>query len=59
METKPLLNFGAGYVQRSLQDLPRQGTGFPWVMSFDYVSDAKIFRNGQVDDSALHFTPAA
>ena len=58
METKPLLNFGAGYVQRSLQDLPRQGTGFPWVMSFDYVSDEKIFRSGRVDDPALRFTPA-
>ena len=58
METRPLLNFGAGYVQRSLQDLPRQGLKYPWLMSFDYVSDAKIFRNGRVEDSALKFTHA-
>ncbi len=58
METRPLLNFGAGYVQRSLHDLPRQGLQYPWLMSFDYVSDAKIFRNGRVDDPALRFTHA-
>ena len=55
MKTEPLLNFGAGYVQRSLDKLPRQGTEFPWTMSWNYAADRKIFRDGRVDDPALHF----
>jgi monooxygenase len=57
IQTQPLLNFGAGYVQRSLADLPRQGDTFPWQMSFSYESDAKLFRKGKVADKHLHFTP--
>lgn len=55
MKTEPLLNFGAGYVQRSLDKLPRQGTEFPWTMSWNYAADRKIFRDGRVDDPALQF----
>ena len=55
METQPLLNFGAGYIQRSLEQLPRQGVQFPWSMSFNYAQDVKIFRKGRVDDPALKF----
>ncbi|GFD77526.1 flavin-binding monooxygenase [Tenacibaculum sp. KUL118] len=55
MKTQPLLNFGAGYIQRSLDKLPRQGMHFPWSMSFNYAEDVKIFRKGRVDDPALKF----
>lgn len=57
METDPLMNFGAGYVQRSLSLLPRQGKAYPWVMSWNYVADVKILRNGEVDHPALQFLP--
>lgn len=36
VETRPLLDFGAGYVQRALDSMPRQGPREPWVMSMDY-----------------------
>lgn len=55
LKTEPLLNFGAGYVQRSASTLPRQGTAFPWTMSWSYASDARVFRKGRVDDPALEF----
>ncbi len=55
METQPLLNFGAGYIQRSIDKLPRQGVSFPWSMSWNYAEDVKIFRKGRVDDPALKF----
>lgn len=58
MPTKPLLNFGAGYIQRSLDTLPRQGTAFPWTMSWNYASDCKIFRSGSVNHPALQFDKA-
>jgi len=57
MKTEPLLNFGAGYIQRSMDQLPRQGSGFPWSMSWNYAEDVRIFRRGRVDDPALHFLP--
>ena len=60
MPTRPLLDFGAGYIQRVLDNLPRQGPGAPWVMSMDYEADVKALRKGPVVDRYLHFTkPAA
>lgn len=58
IETRPLLDFGAGYIQRSLDTLPRQGADFPWETSFSYAADAKIFKRGAVDDPALQFSSA-
>jgi monooxygenase len=57
MSTQPLLNFGAGYVQRSASGLPRQGDTFPWLTSFHYSADAKLLRKGKVADKNLRFTP--
>ena len=57
MPTEPLLNFGAGYIQRSLHELPRQGDRFPWMASWNYFADVKIFRKGRINDPALHFLP--
>jgi len=54
--TRPLLDFGAGYVQRSLDQLPRQGLTAPWLMSMNYHADVKVLRNGPVVDPALRFS---
>lgn len=55
LTTQPLLNFGAGYIQRSLDVLPKQADTFPWSMSWNYGEDVKIFRKGKIDDPALQF----
>lgn len=57
-QTRPLLDFGAGYVKRALSALPRQGDGPPWVMTFDYFDDARLLRRGSIDDPALKFSPS-
>lgn len=57
MELRPLLDFGAGYVKRSVDHLPRQGDRFPWVMTFDYGEDAKMFRRGRVVEPELRLAP--
>lgn len=59
MPTRPLLDFGAGYVQRSVDSLPRQGLGYPWLTSMNYQADAKVLRGGPVEDSNLRFTSRA
>jgi cation diffusion facilitator CzcD-associated flavoprotein CzcO len=58
MPKRPLLDFGAGYVQRSLPELPRQGPSMPWLMSMNYHDDRKLLRDGDVADSHLHFEGA-
>jgi cation diffusion facilitator CzcD-associated flavoprotein CzcO len=55
MPTRPLLDFGAGYIKRALTDLPRQGSKYPWVMSMDYALDEKALRHGPVEDPNLRF----
>ncbi|MDV3124302.1 NAD(P)/FAD-dependent oxidoreductase [Mycobacterium sp. 21AC1] len=60
METRPLLDFAAGYVQRSVDELPRQGVVEPWLMTMNYGYDAEMLRNGPVEDPNLRFrAPAA
>ncbi len=55
MPTRPLLDFGAGYVQRVIDQLPRQGDRLPWLMSMNYHTDVKLLRADRVVDPELHF----
>ncbi|WP_085654154.1 MULTISPECIES: NAD(P)/FAD-dependent oxidoreductase [unclassified Pseudomonas] len=58
IETRPLLDFGAGYVKRALDGMPRQGPCEPWIMSMDYFRDVKLLRRGTVAEDCLKFTSA-
>jgi cation diffusion facilitator CzcD-associated flavoprotein CzcO len=53
---RPLLDFGAGYVQRSVHEWPRQGSRFPWSLAMNYAQDTKNLRHGAVADPALRFS---
>ena len=55
MPTRPLLDFGAGYVQRVIDTLPRRGMTAPWDVAMDYKVDEKNLRHGPVTDECLHF----
>jgi hypothetical protein len=59
MPTRPFLDFGAGYVQRAVDLLPRQGDRPPWRTSLNYASDAKLLRHMPVEDPDLHFSHSA
>ncbi len=54
--TRPLLDLAAGYVQRSVHELPRQGSRFPWSLAMSYAQDVQNLRRGPVEDPALHFS---
>jgi hypothetical protein len=56
---RPLLDFGAGYVRRSVHELPRQGSRFPWSLAMSYAADVKNLRHGDVEDPELHFSRRA
>lgn len=59
LPTRPLLDFGAGYVQRARARLPRQGPAPPWVMPWNYLADARLFRRAPLEDGHLRFLAAA
>jgi cation diffusion facilitator CzcD-associated flavoprotein CzcO len=52
---QPLLDFTSGYVQRSLQDFPKQGSKEPWRLRQNYVFDIRTIRRGPIDDGAMRF----
>lgn len=52
--TEPLLSFAAGYVQRSLAALPRQGARAPWRVHQNYLRDVRLYRRGRID-AAMRF----
>ena len=55
---RPLLDFSAGYVLRSLDKFPKQGTSGPWTVAMDYRSDLQRLRKAPVEDAALSFGTA-
>ena len=57
MPTRPLLNFGAGYVRRAVDRFPRQGTG-PWAINMSYRADVRMLRRAPLTDGVLRFLPA-
>jgi cation diffusion facilitator CzcD-associated flavoprotein CzcO len=59
MPTRPFLDFAAGYIQRAVDQLPRQGDRMPWLTSMSYSSDVKLLRADSVTDPELHLSRAA
>lgn len=55
---RPLLDFQAGYVLRSLDRLPKQGDRAPWYLAMNYFKDRRYLRKGPVVDEALEFFSA-
>ncbi|MFQ6145928.1 flavin-containing monooxygenase [Streptomyces seoulensis] len=59
MPTRPFLDFGAGYIQRAVDSLPRQGDRMPWLTSMDYRDDVRLLRADDVTDPELRFSRAS
>jgi monooxygenase len=56
MPTRPLLDFSAGYVLRSIDQLPKQGDRGPWQVAMSFYADRKNLIEGEVADPALRFS---
>ena len=52
---EPMLDFSSGYIQRAIDQFPRQGSRKPWKLHQNYVKDLISLRFGPVDDGALEF----
>lgn len=56
IEPRPLLDLSSGYVQRSADRFPSQGSSDPWQMHQSYLRDIKVMRPATVHDSAMVFS---
>lgn len=52
---EPFMDFAAGYVLRSLDDLPKQGAVEPWRLRQNYLRDLRTIRRAKIDDGVLVF----
>lgn len=56
LREEPLLDFSSGYVQRALDQLPRQGSASPWKLHQNYLLDRLLLRRSRLDDRAMEFS---
>jgi monooxygenase len=56
--TEPFLDLASGYVQRSLENLPKQGARQPWKLHQNYLRDVGLMRKGPLDDEGITFQRA-
>ena len=54
---EPFLDFTSGYVQRSIDKFPRQGTRKPWKVHQNYARDLLALKFGSVDDEMVFSNP--
>ncbi len=53
---EPWLDFSSGYVQRSIDKFPKQGSRTPWKLHQNYARDLMALRYGKVDDGVMEFS---
>jgi cation diffusion facilitator CzcD-associated flavoprotein CzcO len=53
---EPLIDFSSGYVMRSIDQFPKQGSRAPWRLYQNYARDLLLIRYGAIDDDALDFS---
>jgi hypothetical protein len=51
----PLLDFSSGYVQRSIEKFPRQGSFAPWRLYQNYALDRMLLKHSRLDDPGMEF----
>jgi hypothetical protein len=49
------MELSSGYVQRALDELPKQGDQAPWLLKQNYFSDLRTIRRDAIDDGVLQF----
>ncbi len=53
---EPLLGLSSGYVQRSADRFPKQGSKFPWQVHQSYWRDHRALSRARLDDGAMAFS---
>jgi len=57
MPPRPFIDdFSAGYMQRMMPMLPKQGDREPWLNTQSYSADRKLIAKAPIDDGVMQFT---
>ena len=56
VQQQPWVDFSSGYIQRSLDQFPVQGSSTPWRLNQNYLRDLLDLRFGALHDSVLQFS---
>ena len=54
--TEPFLDLKSGYVLRSIDQLPKQGSRSPWRLNQNYPLDIRLLRRGALEDEGIEFS---
>jgi monooxygenase len=54
----PFVELSSGYIRRSLDELPRQGSRSPWRVYQNYLRDRRLMGRGRLEDEGMTFQPA-
>lgn len=57
--TLPFIDLASGYVQRSVDRFPKQGSRAPWRLYQNYARDIFLMRRGELEDGVLQFGKTA
>jgi cation diffusion facilitator CzcD-associated flavoprotein CzcO len=52
----PFIDFSSGYVQRSIDKFPKQGSRAPWKLYQNYALDLMTLKFGTVEDGEMEFS---
>jgi hypothetical protein len=55
---QPFIDFSSGYVLRSIDKFPKQGSKAPWRLYQNYARDIVSLRLGSLEDGAMEFSGA-
>ncbi len=53
---EPAIDFSSGYIQRAMDELPKQGSKRPWRLHQNYALDLLEFRFSNVEDGTMQFS---
>ena len=53
--TEPWIHFSSGYVRRSIDKFPKQGSKAPWRLHQNYALDIMSLKLGSIEDGAMEF----
>lgn len=56
LQDAPLMDLSSGYIQRALDDLPKQASTKPWRLNQNFILDNLALRFTAVDDPAMTFS---
>ncbi|WCB91934.1 FAD-containing monooxygenase EthA [Baekduia alba] len=57
--TLPFIDLKSGYVERAIDQFPRQGTTAPWRLYQNYARDILLLKRGALEDEAIAFSRPA